>query len=387
MMHSRLRRFYALAVTIGLAALLLSLSLIVPVTGTTTDFSMFNTDWNGTSDIAVRTYKAGALVPSLELRELGTDAQPVIVPIDRAGLDPSTAAIVIIGPSKTFTAAEGAYVRDFLERGGVVVLADDFGTGNSLLANLNTTSRFTNDLVVDLAFEKKPEFAVAFDIVQGSPLTKNVSMLLLNYPSAITPSPDAETLARTSAASWVDLDGDQFKDPGEQAGPFTLLTVERIGGGTLVLLSDPSIMINGMAGQLDDSVLVEDLLAFAAEGRTEVFIDESHRNYFDPISFSSTLTGSIGQQAKLALVTVVIVAFFLATTDVLQRAYGLVTRTAHGLWGRIVRLLSKEEPGAEHRLMSDDEILGKVLERHPGWSRGALTRILRQVDRHGGAKR
>lgn len=384
MMPRRLRRFYALALSIGVGATLLGLSLVVPVVSTTTDFSIYNSGWNGTSRLAVKTYKAGVFVPTLALRSSGTEVDPVVRSLSAAGVDPARGTIIIIGPSKGFSKADGAFVQSFLANGGLVVLADDFGTGNSLLGQLNTTSRFTGKLVIDLAFEKKPEFAVAYNFYGPHELLSNVSLLLLNYPTAIIPSRNATVLATTSSASWMDMDGDEFRDSNEPAGPFPLLTVERVGKGTLVLLSDPSVLINSMSERLDNGVFVDNLLAFASKGRSQVLIDESHRNFFDPIGFSVSLSGRLSDGAKLGAVLLAVAVFFMATTDIVPRTWRLARRSASRAWRALSRVFSREPtPRGADTFMSDEELLEKVLERHPDWKRGVLARLIRLIDRHG----
>jgi len=379
----RLKRFYALAISIGLAMVFLAVSLIVPVVGTATDFSIYNTGWNGTSNLAVRTYEAGKFVPTLEVRNTGTFIEPAIVALDKVDLDPATSSIVIIGPTKSFSDADGVHVSEFLARGGTVLIADDFGTGNTLLRNLNTTSRFTNTLIADLAFEKSPEFAVAYNFADDSEVTDGIDMVLLNYPSSISPSPNAAILASSSDGSWGDTDGDLFRDDGETAGPFHLLTVETIGKGELMLLSDPSLLINSMYEYLDNSALVDNILAFVSEGKARVLIDESHRSFFDPLAFSSRALAELSSSAKLLLVVIIITAFFLTTTNVVMRLVRFTIKGSLNLWARFVRMFSKEERLEEDTFMSDKEILSRVMERHPDWNKGVLSRLLRQVGRHG----
>ena len=383
MMAPKLKRFYALALSIGLACVLLALSLLVPAVSTSTDFSIYNAGWNGTSGLAVRTYEEGKFVPTLELKGTGASVEPAIIALDRVRLDPASSAMMIIGPSKGFSDSDGDHVYQFLVRGGKVLLADDFGTGNSLLERLGTSSRFTGALVLDLAFQKSPEFAVAYDLDDESDITHNVSLALLNHPSAVSPGTNASVLASTGAGSWVDSDGDLLMDEDEPSGPFPFLTVEYIGKGVLVLLSDPSLLINGMYDQLDNHVLVDNLLVFLSEDRDSVLMDESHRDYFDPLSFSSRALAGIGEAAKLALVVFIVAAFFLATTDVVPRTYRLVRGWAGKAWRRATSWFAKEKEPEEDTFMTDEEILSKVLEKHPGWNRGVLARLLRQIGRHG----
>jgi hypothetical protein len=386
MIPPRLKRFYALAISIGLAVTVLMLSLLVPIVGTTTDFSIYNAGWNGTSKLAIKSYQVGKLVPALEVRNTGTGIDPVVTSLADSGIDPARGALFIIGPSKPFSKSDGDYVAGFLSAGGTVVLADDFGTGNSLLSQLNTTSRFADQLVVDFAFEKKPEFVVAYNFVEGSPLTDNVSMMLLNYPSAISKGSRASVLATTSSASWMDMNGNEFRDPDEPVGPFPILTVESVGLGTLVLLSDPSVLINSMAQYLDNAVFADNLLAFASEGRSQVLFDESHRNFVNPIAFSMRLTGQLSDGSRFVIVLVAVTAFFLTTTDIVPRTYRLATRTGLRVWRYLAGLFAHRREETVDTFMSDEELVGKVLEKHPDWRRGVLTRLIRQINRHGAVK-
>lgn len=386
MIPSRLKRLYALAISIGIAVIVLGLGLLVPVVGTATDFSIYNTGWNGTSGLAVKTYETGKLVPTLEVRGTGVEVEPVIISFTRMDLNPGTSCLVIIGPSKAFSDADAAYAAQFLAQGGLVFLADDFGTGNSLLTKLGVSSRFSGNLIVDLAFEKKPEFTVAYNFDDQSPLTEGVSMMLLNYPSSISPGANATVLATTSEASWMDKDGNEFMDEGEPMGPFPFLTVERVGNGTLLLLSDPSVLINSMTDHLDNGVFVDNLLAYCSQGRSAVIIDESHRNYIDPISFSIRMLGGLTEGMRLALVVVILVAFFLATTDVVMRTRRIMVRVWRRMWRALTGLFRRERAEEEHRFKSDDELIEEVLAKHPDWRRGVVSRLLRQINRHGSVK-
>ena len=44
--------------------------------------------------------------------------------------------LVIIGPDVDFSSLEAKEVKEFLENGGTLFIADDFGTANSLLEKL-----------------------------------------------------------------------------------------------------------------------------------------------------------------------------------------------------------------------------------------------------------
>jgi hypothetical protein len=380
-----MRRGYAAAVLVIASVALLSVTMVSPAVSTTVDFSIYNSGWNGTSGLAVSVYRAGKLSPSMSLETTGTDVTIVHMSLEQVAPDPRTEALVVIGPTKAFTAAEGVLVGDFVRRGGVLLLADDFGTGNSLLGHMGAQSRFSGKLVMDLAFEKKPEFCVCFDFAED-PLTEGVGSLLMNYPSSVVvKNSSAEVLARSTVASWLDVDGDRLQDLGEPRGPFTLLAREPMGDGTVMLLADPSLLINGMAEHLDNAVLAGNLLSELGLLRTAVYFDESHRDYFDPLVVTSRLTGEISDRAKLAILGLSFVLLVWVSTDLLDRGISRVVRLLMALWDRTRRLLSPSKETARPKRQAGLEGLVVELSRkHPEWRPGMIRHVLREKQRHEG---
>lgn len=390
-MRSRLKRGYASIIIAAAAIALLALSMTAPFVSTTTDFSIYNSGWNGTSGLAKLTYEAGKFSPTFKVESSGTDVGIVQRKLAELDLDPSGSALVIVGPTKTFSPAEGKLVGDFVRSGGMLFLADDFGTGNILLEGMKAASRFSGDLVMDLAFEKQPEFSVCYGIREHE-ITRNVSTLLLNYPSSLEISPSNTTaLAYSSLASWRDTNENGLEEWGEPRGPFPVLALEKLGLGTIVLLSDPSVLINGMTAYMDDGVLANNLLDYVSSDRTSVYFDESHRDYFDPVTITVEITESISGAAKAAIVGLAFVLALWVSTDyvnrALSRAYGLL----RDYLGRIVSFFSslvmRGRAAPQVSPPSEDELLERVKKDHPDWRIGVLTHALRQRKRHGEALR
>ena len=98
----------------------------------------FNVGWNGCS----------------ELFQAAPDASILYSYSGQVSSDGSLLAI--IGPSIIFDQGDAGKIRSFLNSGGIVLLADDFGTGNTLLENLNVTARFSGQPISDLYFYSKP---------------------------------------------------------------------------------------------------------------------------------------------------------------------------------------------------------------------------------------
>ncbi len=385
-MRSRIRRGFGAIASMAMAITLLAVSMTAPVVSSTADFSIFNSGWNGTSNLAVLTYQAGKFAPTFRVESSGTDITVAQTELTDFDLGPATDSLVVIGPTKQFTAAEGELVGDFVRNGGILLLADDFGTGNGLLAEMGATSRFSGHLVMDLAFEKQPEFPVCFDLEQD-PMTKNVSTLLLNYPSSLVLNTSvSEVVGRTSIASWLDTSGNRLQEPGEQRGPFPVLARERLGLGAIILLSDPSLLINGMSGNLDNGVFATNLMNSISQERSSVYFDESHRDFFDPVAVTLQITGEASTEAKAMLV---ILAFLLAlwmTTDLVDRG---LSWTIRRLRFEITRLLSFILPRSWRRkavpppkALSDEEMVRLLAEMHPDWRHGLVRYLLRERERH-----
>ena len=384
-MQVRVRRGFAAVGAMAIASVLLIISMAAPVVSTTADFSIFNSGWNGTSKLAILTYKAGKFVPDFQVKSSGTEITISQLGLDEINLDPVTSSLVVIGPGKAFTSAEGRIVGDFVRNGGKLLLADDFGTGNSLLIGMGATSRFSNLLVMDLAFEKQPEFSVVYDLRTDS-ITENVSTLLLNYPSSLTISGGAEALAFSSIASWLDTNGNRLQEWGEPRGPFSIAARERLGTGSILLLSDPSVLINGMAAHMDNEIFGVNVIDDVCNERTAVFFDESHRTFFDPIAVAMQFTGQVSDNAKAIVALLAFVLALWIFTDVVDRTVAWTVRKTKTLLNAIagalgLRFFRRKAP-TPPKAMSKEELLEKIVQEHPDWRIGLVRYLLRERERH-----
>jgi len=385
-MRSRIGKGYAAIAVVSVAIALLALSMTAPAISTTEDFSIFNAGWNGTSGLAVMTYKTGKFVPTFEVESTGTEITVSQIDLTTIAPNPRTGALIIIGPTKDFTDAEGALVGDFVREGGRLLLADDFGTGNSLLAKVGAGSRFSGNLVMDLSFEKQPEFSVVFDIAPD-PLTNNVSTLLFNYPSSVMVDVSTTSvIAYSSIASWRDSNGNKLQDPGEPRGPFPVIARERLGAGTIILLSDPSVLINGMRGYMDNEAFAENLVIEICRERSEVYFDESHRTFFDPIAVAIEITGGVSAVAKALIAAAAFVLTLWIATDLIDNALLWLAHKVRDAAVLIIRVLTKpfarEKPVPERRRLSLEEMIDRLSRERPDMRLGLVKYMLRERERH-----
>ncbi|MBN1195487.1 MAG: DUF4350 domain-containing protein [Methanomicrobiaceae archaeon] len=230
-----------------IAVVLIFLSALVVTahfSSTTLEFSRYNTEWNGTSELFSRLEAAGA----------------VHAP-DLAALPSSENAVLfIIAPAAPVdTAACGA----FLGAGSTILIADETGSANSLLFGIGSTMRIVPGNLSSLDREYDDPRSVVGYSAGADPLTEGVATIVTNHPAAVS---GGDAVITTSVLSWMDEDGDGLLADGEVTERFGLLSRESVGGGTVYVLSDPSIVINGMVGtrfSRDNDILISRMLSLA----------------------------------------------------------------------------------------------------------------------------
>jgi hypothetical protein len=203
-----------------------------------------NVDWNGCSTIA-------------------NVAQNVtlLLSYDKP-LPNTTSLLAIIGPSTNFTREESSKIGGFLESGGIVLLADDFGTGNSLLEALNVSALFSGKPLADLYYySKDPDFPVITDF-SPSPATDGLTAIVLDRPSYIEVgnSSSVTKIGFSSPFSFVDIGGQGRPLANETIDSYPVLVIVKIGKGMLLLVADPSMFINDMIGLYDNMRLFQNAL-------------------------------------------------------------------------------------------------------------------------------
>ncbi len=351
------KRVTTYIIVIALVLFLILLSMAFPLITNGADFSIYNRGWNGCSDLAVRTYEAGKLTPNLEL-DSGEEMEVVTKDITSYDLEPGASTIVFLGPRKDFDPREINYIHNFLTAGGTILLADDSGSGNTLLAGLEgTTSRFTTDPVLDLSFEKKPHFVVTYDIREHE-MTDGVSYILMNKPHALEPDPNSTSLVNTSRASWLDKNRNGIWDKNEQKGGFPVLSVQDYGQGKLILLSDPSVLINSMQDKLDNRAFANNILGYISADRDNIVFDESHREQNIIYTMIYTTDYPSDRFAYGAVVIALITSVFIMIPE--QRI---------AVYGRIKKLLVRDNED------DDEDPVKKLLNQHPDWNENKLTMI------------
>lgn len=239
-----------LATLLTLITLVSSLA-VIEVTPTTTDYLSDNTFWNGFSELSK------LLKPNF-IR----GAYP-------SYLSPSSALIVI--PLRNYSSYEVMLMREFISSGGLLVIASEESTySNWLLSGLGSHIRVLNGTLLDPVVNVRNRFFPKVTNLGKYSVFSNVSSLALNVASALSVEYPAKAIAWSSITSFLDVNGNDVKDPEEPAGPLPVVAVEPLGSGELVVISDSSLWINSMIFREGNYEFLNNLV----NGR-EVYVDIS----------------------------------------------------------------------------------------------------------------
>ena len=208
-----------------------------------TDYPL-NNGWNGCSQIY-------AITP-----------RPQLLYSYETPLPNATSLITIIGPRIPFESSETAELRSFMENGGTVLLADDFGTGNGLLQGLNVSARFSGQAIADLYFySRTPSFPLVSDFVPD-PLNRNITALIMDHPTyiEILNSSLVKAIALSSPFSFIDLHNNGTLSPNENTQAYPVIATARIGAGLLVMVANANMFDNELVGLFNNQLFFRNLL-------------------------------------------------------------------------------------------------------------------------------
>lgn len=167
--------------------------------------------------------------------------------------------LAIIGPRTSFSQDDGVQIQMFLQNGGTVMLADSYGSGNTLLQRLNVSERFSMYAIADLYFySKNPNFPIITDFARSA-ITRNLTGIITERPSYLENITQAKVLATSSPFSFIDQ-GASTRSTNETLKPYPIIADLVIGKGELILLSDPNIFTNQLLPLKDNIHLLWNIL-------------------------------------------------------------------------------------------------------------------------------
>ncbi len=210
---------------------LLVLLCLTPQSG---EYHPRNPDWNGLSSFWEL---AGERRVPIEL----------VKELDWSRLDPAVHTLMFWSPEIWIPPGK---LWAFLHQGGHVVLAEDFRNGANLFVDMGL-----------MLLPEKARFPVAVPLVDGHPLTSGLGRLVTNHPASFVP---------VQTPLWA------FPDSAR-----ALVLEVPVGEGRLLLVSDPSLLINDMLGRGDNRAFALRMLQWAAGRDRRVFLltDFTERNW------------------------------------------------------------------------------------------------------------
>lgn len=218
------------------------------------DFRVENPFWNGTSDVCAE--DAALPLPSL------SDLPPL----------PQGATLIFI-PYVDCNAGELKQIKSFVTRGGRLVLADDYGYGNRILAYLGLTARFSGGTLLDPLLNYKNQYFPKVVRFEPGPPTSPIENMVLNHATSLSGVAAADVLASSSSFSFLDFNDNGLQDEGEPTGPLPVISHHELGSGEVIIVADPSIFTNGMMNMAGNRSFIENIITAHTTG---LYIDQSH---------------------------------------------------------------------------------------------------------------
>ncbi|HEX2066884.1 MAG TPA: DUF4350 domain-containing protein, partial [Candidatus Thermoplasmatota archaeon] len=193
---------------------------------------------------------------------LGLQADP--------GLDPASTLLVVVAPDRPYSEEEREEVAAFLESGGRLLVADNFGQAGTL------ATRF------GIAFER----VLLVEENATAPVHRLDSRSLpidLRRPTALRLAAGLDATASTSAASFLDRDGDGIIEAGDPHGPFPVVAEATVGEGTVLAVADPLLLAPDGRDTPRNAAWREAVLQHLLPSGGTVLVDESRAGTDDPV--------------------------------------------------------------------------------------------------------
>ena len=311
-------RKFALWLTLLVVVLLVVAIWFYP---STSDFNAKNQAWNGAEEF----YNKFGATPVKSLDELPQN--------------PGDTVLIVI-PYVDFSQTDLAALKQYVSGGGTLVLADDYGYGNTVLEYLQINASFNGTPLLDPLFNYKNSYLPRVTNFTASAITQNIVSIVLNHATSLDTGAGVQIIAQSSTASFLDLNGNQSLDVEEPTGPLVVAAQTNLSKGSVIILADPSIIINSMLDMENNSAFIGNIIKSKGPDAAVMF-DESHLpkdNLDEAQSGLAALRDKLATPAGITLIVAAIAA--LALLPIWFRGKG-------GMNGRIFK--HKRNPGQDAR--------------------------------------
>jgi hypothetical protein len=224
--------------------------------------------------------------------------------------NPTNPGVLISIPNLGYNNHDLDQIKQYVETGNTLVLMDDSGYGNEVLQYLGVSPRFNYSPLLDPLFCYKNQYFPRITDFSSFLTNGGINSIVLNHATCIDNVLPSQCLAWSSSFSFVDLDQNGSQDDSEPQGPFVVAASVKAGLGTIYLISDPSLIINSMADQDNNTQFVSLLIGDS----DSVLVDRAHlvKSNLD-IAKMNLLTLRRTFSSPFALMGLVIVIFILVS--------------------------------------------------------------------------
>jgi len=346
-MAGRIDVEYPTVVLVGLLCCVL-VGLVVGLSTSTVALGPYNYGWDGGSDLRS------------QLGAGGTEVDVVTSTGAYTGSDPSETVAVVVDPAEPYEGVDAARLSLFVSQGGTILVASADNGTNGLLAGLGTTARIDGRQVRDERTNYREPGLPQANNVSGHRLVRDVDALTLNNGTGLAPG-DATVLVNTSALAYLD-EGNGELDENDTLGAQPVATVEQVGAGQVVVVSDGSVFTNAMLDREGNRQFVRNLAA----DHERALIDYSHRGPLPPLTY--------------ALVTV-------RATPVAQFLLGLAGLGLLALWqygapvARLRDLAARVRTAPVGAEADGETVAAYLAARHPDWDPERVQRVTKVIRR------
>ena len=178
-------------IILSIVLCLAATSIILYLSTNDQDLSRYNNDWNGTSHFF-----------TLTDRHLSYDVYN-LTSLSKA----FNSTLLLLAPERNYEPVEILAYSNFLKSGNTIILADDFGTGNSFLKGIGSNISIVSGILTsaDRAYNDSHSI-VAYPTDYNHTILSGIETLVMNKAASLL---YGEPLATSSLFSWIDKDKDK----------------------------------------------------------------------------------------------------------------------------------------------------------------------------------
>jgi len=211
---------------------MISLSGSAAADGSAHPFDITGSDWEGASEFV-----------QLARHELGDARIMATERIDLTHLRPED-SLILLHPEKTLDV--GSFAR-FMRAGGRVILLDDYGRADALLRHFGMERIPTPQHPAD-SVRNDPQLPIA-EPASPHPVVTDVRRVVTNHPTGIK-HPDLSPILKIRGVGEPDV---------------LVAVAGAVGQGRLLVVGDPSIVMNSMLRYADNRAFARALVRYAGE--------------------------------------------------------------------------------------------------------------------------